>query len=156
MLQSFLLSKIMLIYKQKCGCIYSYWKNTASWPDCCCSLVTGIYRFFHLCNILFLHWIWQLNIWTRNRLEQQSDKLKVWCIDCFVFFLSQLQINQSIIFCNSTQRVELLAKKITQLGYSCFYIHAKMMQVWTVRNVIFIWCGFFSLICHYFAFCYNH
>jgi hypothetical protein len=25
--------------------------------------------------------------------------------------------------------VELLAKKITQLGYSCFYIHAKMMQV---------------------------
>ena len=43
--------------------------------------------------------------------------------------LQQLQINQSIIFCNSTQRVELLAKKITQLGYSCFYIHAKMMQV---------------------------
>ncbi|MEQ2207448.1 hypothetical protein XENOCAPTIV_012573, partial [Xenoophorus captivus] len=41
----------------------------------------------------------------------------------------KLQINQSIIFCNSTQRVELLAKKITQLGYSCFYIHAKMMQV---------------------------
>lgn len=25
--------------------------------------------------------------------------------------------------------MELLAKKITQLGYSCFYIHAKMMQV---------------------------
>lgn len=49
---------------------------------------------------------------------------------CLSFFsASQLQINQSIIFCNSTQRVELLAKKITQLGYSCFYIHAKMMQV---------------------------
>lgn len=49
---------------------------------------------------------------------------------CLFFFSgSQLQINQSIIFCNSTQRVELLAKKITQLGYSCFYIHAKMMQV---------------------------
>lgn len=41
----------------------------------------------------------------------------------------QLQINQSIIFCNSSQRVELLAKKISQLGYSCFYIHAKMRQV---------------------------
>ena len=40
-----------------------------------------------------------------------------------------LQINQSIIFCNSTQRVELLAKKITELGYSCYYIHAKMAQV---------------------------
>lgn len=42
---------------------------------------------------------------------------------------AQLQINQSIIFCNSSQRVELLAKKISQLGYSCFYIHAKMRQV---------------------------
>lgn len=41
----------------------------------------------------------------------------------------QLEINQSIIFCNSVNRVELLAKKITELGYSCFYIHAKMQQV---------------------------
>ncbi|KAI0513911.1 hypothetical protein KFK09_009943 [Dendrobium nobile] len=39
-----------------------------------------------------------------------------------------LQINQSIIFCNSVNRVELLAKKITELGFSCFYIHAKMLQ----------------------------
>ena len=39
---------------------------------------------------------------------------------------------QSIIFCNSTQRVELLAKKITELGYSCYYIHAKMAQVCTL------------------------
>lgn len=50
-------------------------------------------------------------------------------------FIFQLQINQSIIFCNSTQRVELLARKITQLGYSCFYIHAKMMQEY--RNRVF-------------------
>ena len=48
---------------------------------------------------------------------------------------SQLQINQSIIFCNSTQRVELLAKKITELGYSCFYSHAKMLQ--SHRNRVF-------------------
>ena len=41
---------------------------------------------------------------------------------------TQLQINQSIIFCNSVQRVELLAKKITQLGYSCFFIHSRMAQ----------------------------
>lgn len=59
-----------------------------------------------------------------------------------IFCCSQLQINQSIIFCNSTQRVELLAKKITQLGYSCFYIHAKMMQVrstniWKKNSVSF-------------------
>jgi hypothetical protein len=53
-----------------------------------------------------------------------------------IFFCVQLQINQSIIFCNSSQRVELLAKKISQLGYSCFYIHAKMRQVsvkWELR-----------------------
>jgi superfamily II DNA/RNA helicase len=47
----------------------------------------------------------------------------------------QLQINQSIIFCNSVNRVELLAKKITQLGYSCFFIHAKMLQ--SDRNRVF-------------------
>ena len=48
---------------------------------------------------------------------------------------AQLQINQSVIFCNSVNRVELLAKKITELGYSCFYIHAKMMQ--SHRNRVF-------------------
>ncbi len=31
--------------------------------------------------------------------------------------------------------MELLAKKITELGYSCFYIHAKMMQ--SHRNRVF-------------------
>ena len=48
---------------------------------------------------------------------------------------TQLQINQSIIFCNSVQRVELLAKKITQLGYSCFFIHSRMAQ--SHRNKVF-------------------
>lgn len=47
----------------------------------------------------------------------------------------QLRINQSIIFCNSVNRVELLAKKITELGYSCYYIHAKMLQ--SHRNRVF-------------------
>lgn len=46
-----------------------------------------------------------------------------------------MQINQSIIFCNSTNRVELLAKKITELGYSCFYSHARMLQ--SHRNRVF-------------------
>ena len=32
-------------------------------------------------------------------------------------------------------RVELLAKKITELGYSCFYMHSRMYQ--THRNRIF-------------------
>jgi len=61
-----------------------------------------------------------------------EEKKKVHCLNTL---FSKLQINQSIIFCNSTHRVELLAKKITQLGYSSFYIHAKMKQEY--RNRVF-------------------
>jgi len=61
-----------------------------------------------------------------------EEKKKVHCLNTL---FSKLQINQSIIFCNSTHRVELLAKKITQLGYSSFYIHARMKQEY--RNRVF-------------------
>ncbi|KAK9460058.1 DExD/H-box ATP-dependent RNA helicase dhh1 [Lipomyces oligophaga] len=61
-----------------------------------------------------------------------EEKQKVHCLNTL---FSKLQINQSIIFCNSTSRVELLAKKITELGYSCFYSHAKMLQAH--RNRVF-------------------
>jgi len=61
-----------------------------------------------------------------------QEKLKVHCLNTL---FRQLQINQSIIFCNSTQRVELLAKKITELGFSCYYIHSKMLQ--PHRNRVF-------------------
>lgn len=61
-----------------------------------------------------------------------EEKQKVHCLNTL---FSKLSINQSIIFCNSVHRVELLAKKITELGYSCFYIHAKMLQ--SHRNRVF-------------------
>ncbi|KAL6748037.1 DEAD-box RNA helicase, ATP-dependent, cytoplasmic, partial [Haematococcus lacustris] len=61
-----------------------------------------------------------------------EEKQKVHCLNTL---FSKLRINQSIIFCNSVNRVELLAKKITELGYSCFYIHAKMLQ--SHRNRVF-------------------
>lgn len=61
-----------------------------------------------------------------------QERQKVHCLNTL---FSKLQINQSIIFCNSTQRVELLAKKITELGYCCYYIHAKMAQAH--RNRVF-------------------
>jgi len=61
-----------------------------------------------------------------------EERQKVHCLNTL---FSKLQINQSIIFCNSVNRVELLAKKITELGYSCFYIHAKMQQAH--RNRVF-------------------
>jgi len=61
-----------------------------------------------------------------------DERQKVHCLNTL---FSKLDINQSIIFCNSVNRVELLAKKITELGFSCFYIHAKMKQ--PDRNRVF-------------------
>jgi len=61
-----------------------------------------------------------------------EERAKVHCLNTL---FSKLQINQSIIFCNSFNRVELLAKKITEIGYSCFYIHSKMQQAH--RNRVF-------------------
>jgi len=61
-----------------------------------------------------------------------QERQKVHCLNTL---FSKLEINQSIIFCNSTQRVELLAKKITELGYACYFIHAKMNQA--DRNRVF-------------------
>jgi len=39
------------------------------------------------------------------------------------------------VFANSALRVELLAKKILQMNFSCYYIHAKMPQ--KERNKVF-------------------
>jgi len=61
-----------------------------------------------------------------------EEKQKVHCLNTL---FSKLEINQSIIFCNSVNRVELLARKVTELGFSCFYIHAKMLQ--SHRNRVF-------------------
>lgn len=56
-------------------------------------------------------------------------------LHCLNTLFSKLEINQAIVFCNSVTRVELLARKITELGYSCFYIHARMLQ--QHRNRVF-------------------
>lgn len=61
-----------------------------------------------------------------------EEKEKLHCLNTL---FTKLQINQCIIFCNSVKRVELLAKKISQLGLSCFYIHSKMKQ--SDRNKVF-------------------
>lgn len=61
-----------------------------------------------------------------------EERQKVHCLNTL---FSKLQTNQAIIFCNSVQRVELLCKKMVDLGYSCFFIHAKMDQAH--RNRVF-------------------
>ena len=79
-----------------------------------------------------------LIVYQNSPLDQKYKHLFnvfVHLIHSTILFYQQLQINQSIIFCNSVQRVELLAKKITQLGYSCFFIHSKMAQ--SHRNRVF-------------------
>ena len=52
-----------------------------------------------------------------------EEKEKLHCLNTL---FSKLEIQQAMIFCNTTKRVELLARKISELGYSCFYIHSKM------------------------------
>jgi len=61
-----------------------------------------------------------------------EEKQKVHCLNTI---FARLTINQCIIFCNSVSRVELLAQKISQAGYSCMYIHSKMEQ--PLRNSVF-------------------
>lgn len=56
-------------------------------------------------------------------------------LHCLNTLFSKLDINQAIIFCNSAKRVELLAKKISQLGYCSFFIHSRMHQ--SERNRIY-------------------
>ncbi|KAJ5066383.1 atp-dependent RNA helicase ddx6-related [Anaeramoeba ignava] len=47
-------------------------------------------------------------------------------IICLNNLFSSLQINQSVIFCNTINRVEKLRQTILDQGYSCLYIHSKM------------------------------
>ena len=61
-----------------------------------------------------------------------EEKEKLHCLNTL---FTKLDISQAIIFCNSAKRVELLAQKISQLGYSCYYIHSRMDQ--KNRNRIF-------------------
>jgi len=54
-----------------------------------------------------------------------EEKEKLHCLNTL---FTKLDISQAIIFCSTAKRVELLAQKISQLGFSCFYIHSKMQQ----------------------------
>ena len=61
-----------------------------------------------------------------------EEKLK---LNCLHTLFQKLEINQAIIFCNTTKRVELLFKKIIEMGFSCYFIHARMEQ--EKRNKIY-------------------
>uniref|UniRef100_A0A3Q2DPW5 RNA helicase n=1 Tax=Cyprinodon variegatus TaxID=28743 RepID=A0A3Q2DPW5_CYPVA len=61
-----------------------------------------------------------------------TERQKVHCLNT-LFSRSFCFLNTDLVF--FCFQVELLAKKISQLGYSCFYIHAKMRQ--EHRNRVF-------------------
>lgn len=56
-------------------------------------------------------------------------------VHCLYALFRKIAINQCIIFCNSVNRVELLSRKISRLGFPCFYIHGQMGQ--EDRNRVF-------------------
>lgn len=56
-------------------------------------------------------------------------------LPCLKSLLASLDIDQCIIYCNKIESVELLAKKIIEMGYSCYFIHSKMLQ--DERNTVF-------------------
>jgi len=57
-------------------------------------------------------------------------------VHCLYALMKKLEINQCIIFCNSVNRVELLSRKISRLGFAnCYYIHGQMNQKY--RNQVF-------------------
>jgi len=56
-------------------------------------------------------------------------------VHCLYALFRKISINQCIIFCNSVNRVELLSRKISRLGFPCFYIHGQMGQ--EDRNRVF-------------------
>ena len=61
-----------------------------------------------------------------------EEKLKLQCLHTL---FQKLEINQAIIFCNTAKRVEILSKKIIEMGFSCYYIHAGLEQ--NERNRIY-------------------
>merc|ERR1711879_285861 len=74
------------------------------------------------------------DVWlpVHEKLNMMDERQKVHCLHTL---FRRLDINQSIVFCRSVNRVELLAQKITRLGFSCYYVHSKMAQ--QHRNKVF-------------------
>lgn len=56
-------------------------------------------------------------------------------IPCLKSLLACLDINQCIIYCNSTDTVKLLAEKITKMGMSAYFIYSTMNN--DERNIVY-------------------
>lgn len=56
-------------------------------------------------------------------------------LPCLKSLLLSLNMEQCIIFCNHIDGAQSLAEKITEMGFSCYFIHSKMLQ--DERNTVF-------------------
>lgn len=56
-------------------------------------------------------------------------------LPCLKSLLFSLNIEQCIIYCNHIDAAQNLAEKITEMGFSCYFIHSKMLQ--DERNTVF-------------------
>lgn len=54
---------------------------------------------------------------------EESDKL-----NCLIHLMKKLIFNQLIIFVNTADKAEKLASCLLEMGYSCYYIHGRMIQ----------------------------
>ncbi|KAI5190596.1 ATP-dependent RNA helicase DDX6/DHH1 [Nematocida sp. AWRm77] len=56
-------------------------------------------------------------------------------LHCLKTLLDSLDLNQCFIFCNSIATVEKLVRRITEIGYTSYFIHSQMHQ--KDRNIVF-------------------
>jgi len=56
-------------------------------------------------------------------------------LPCLKSILVSIDINQCIIYCNGIISAQMLAKKITETGFSCYFIHSQMSQ--DERNMVY-------------------
>jgi len=87
-------------------------------------------------------WLRQDNMQMLNLMDELTLKgltqyyayvLEKQKVHCLYTLAKHLEIRKCIIFCKSVNRVELLFRKMNKLGFSCFYIHARMSQQDRVR-----------------------
>ncbi len=100
---------------------------SATYPQ---SVSSFIQRFPHMTKVNLMSNLTLKGVTSFYAFLEEREK-----VSCLKVLFSKLKIQQVIVFCNSALRVELLAKKILQMNFSCYYIHAKMNQ--KERNKVF-------------------
>ncbi|EPR78466.1 ATP-dependent RNA helicase [Spraguea lophii 42_110] len=84
----------------------------------------------NICYINLMKELSLIGIYQFYALVDIKEKLH-----CLKTLLNKIEFKQCIIFCNNVNNVELLAMKVTDMGFPSYYIHSKMKQ--EERNKVF-------------------